>query len=241
MKHYKEYIWPDHRVAEYKVSSIMYKVFDAENLCWKIKIDGNTEASVNLLGEYALGDVDAAVKISKSLGMTGEEIKRGIENIKPVKHRLEPIRSAGDILVIDDAYNGNPDGVKEAIKVLSRFENRRKVFITPGLVEMGKASKEIHFKIGQQLAGVADVVVLIKNSVTGFIEEGINSVVIARSAADKAISSGSKIAAPSDALGLAMTKVIWFETAQAAHSSLSTILKPGDVAIFQNDWGDNYV
>ena len=88
---------------------------------------------------------------------------------------MQPIRSAGNVLIIDDAYNGNPAGVSEAINVLSRFENRRKVFITPGLVEMGKASTEVHQEIGKQLAGAADLVVLIKNSVTGFIEEGINS------------------------------------------------------------------
>jgi UDP-N-acetylmuramoyl-tripeptide--D-alanyl-D-alanine ligase len=218
MKHYKEFIWPDHRIAEYKVSSIMYKVFDSENLCWKIKLDENIETSVNLLGEYALGDVDAAVKIAKSLGMSNEEINAGIKNIKPVEHRLQPIKSAGNILVIDDAYNGNPDGVREAIKVLSRFEGRRKVFITPGLVEMGKASAEVHRQIGKELAGVADIVVLIKNSVTPEIELGIMNYEL-----------GKK------------PQVIWFESAQQAHSTLSTILKPNDVVVFQNDWGDQYI
>jgi UDP-N-acetylmuramoyl-tripeptide--D-alanyl-D-alanine ligase len=218
LKHYKEFVWPDHRVAEYKVSSIMYKVFDPDALCWKIKLDEHTEASVNLLGEYALGDVDAAVKIAKSLGMSNEEIIAGIKNIKPVEHRLQPIKSAGNILVVDDAYNGNPAGVKEAIKVLSRFTNRRKVFITPGLVEMGALTENVHRQIGKELAGVADVVVLIKNSVTPDIELGIRNYEL-----------GKK------------PQVIWFETAQQAHSSLSTILKPGDVVVFQNDWGDQYV
>ena len=136
-----------------------------------------------------MGDVEAAIKIAESLGMSSEEILKGIANIKPVEHRLQPIKSAGGVLVIDDAYNGNPAGVAEAIKVLSRFENRRKLFITPGLVETGKATAEIHRKIGQQLAGVADVVILIKNSVTGVYRRGDKSVCHCEESDDEAILS----------------------------------------------------
>lgn len=219
--HYKEYIWPDNRVIQYQVSSIKNQVFDVEELCWHFEIDDLGKLNLNLLGEYALADVDAAIKIAKFLGMTNEEIKKGIAKIKPVEHRLQPIQSAGNVLVVDDAYNGNPQGVKEAIKVLSRFTDRRKIYITPGLVEMGKASKEVHLEIGKELAGVADVVILVKNSVTPWIEEGLNS-------ADKLISRSAY-------------QLIWFSTAQEAHAALPKILKPGDVILFQNDWGDQYV
>ncbi len=221
MKHYKEYVWQDHKVEEYKVSDLGDKIFNTEKLAWEAEIKAVGKIEVNLLGEYALGDVDAAVKIAKSLGMNNQEIIVGIKNIKPVEHRLQPIRSTGNILIIDDAYNGNPDGVREAIKVLSLFTDRRKVFITPGLVEMGKASEAIHRQIGKELAEVADVVVLIKNSVTGYIEEGIKSKL--------------------PTTNYQLPTILWFETAQAAHASLSTILKPGDVVVFQNDWGDQYV
>jgi UDP-N-acetylmuramoyl-tripeptide--D-alanyl-D-alanine ligase len=165
--------------------------------------------------------VDAAMQVAALLGVSLEDIKKGIEAIKPVEHRLQPIKSNGNILVIDDAYNGNPDGVKEAIKVLSRFTDRRKVFITPGLVEMGKASNDVHREIGKELMGVADVVVLIKNSVTPWIEQGISEELKANS--------------------YKLTAIQWFNTAQEAHQSLSKILQPNDVVVFQNDWGDQYI
>jgi UDP-N-acetylmuramoyl-tripeptide--D-alanyl-D-alanine ligase len=237
---YKDYVWPDHRLQEYKVESIKYKVFNTEKLCWEAKFDDIGATEVWLLGEYVLADVDAAIKIAKNFGVSNDDIKKGIAKILPVEHRLQPIRSANDILVIDDSYNGNPDGVTEAIKVLSRFTNRRKIYITPGLVEMGKASEEIHKKIGQQLVGVVDIVILIKNSVTPWIAEGIKSTVIARSAEGAAILHQEKIA--SDALAMIGTpSTIWFDTVQEAHASLDKILKPGDVVLFQNDWGDSYL
>ena len=108
--------------------------------------------------------------------MNTEEIKNGITKIKPVEHRLQPIKSAGNILIIDDSYNSSPAAAKEAVEVLARFKNKRKLYITPGMVEMGNRAKEAHREIGQQLLGAADVVILIKNSVTPYIEEGIVSV-----------------------------------------------------------------
>jgi UDP-N-acetylmuramoyl-tripeptide--D-alanyl-D-alanine ligase len=120
-------------------------------------------------------------------------------------------------LIIDDSYNGNPDGVEEAIRVLSEFKDRRKLFITPGLVEIGTETGSAHKIIGNTLAGVADRVLLVKNSATPYIEEGL---------LEKKF--------PKDS-------IIWFETAESLHANLGQIIRPNDVILFQNDWGDQYL
>ncbi len=241
-ENYKKYAWPDHKILEYLFSNIQTPNFNANGMYWGFKINQSEEAKLHLLGEYALGIADCAIKIGQSLGMAPGEIKHGLEKVRPVEHRLQPSVSPGNILVIDDAYNGNSAGAAEAIKVLSRFGNRRKIYITPGLVETGAAAKDVHLEIGRRLASVADVVILIRNSVTGYIEEGVLSV-IARNTSDEAISTSGRLPRPSDALRARNDKpeIIWFETAQEAHSSLSKILKSNDVILFQNDWGDQYV
>ena len=63
----------------------------------------------------------------------------------------------------------------------------------------------------------APVVILIKNSVTPYIEKGLLE------------SNYSK------------DKIIRFDYAQKAHESLKDILRPNDVILFQNDWGDQYL
>lgn len=228
MGHYKEFIWPDHKIEKYAIEDFSNSVFNPETLQWQGQLAGAGELKINLLARYALGVVSAAVKISKSLGLSPEEIRKGAESIRPVEHRLQPIRSGGDVLVIDDSYNGNPDGVREAIEVLSFFTQRRKVFITPGLVETGKEAKEIHLEIGRQLAGVANVVILIKNSVTEYIEAGITNQESSKSSEPKIKESN-------------LPSILWFGTAQEAHAALKDILKPNDVILFQNDWGDQYI
>lgn len=204
--------------------------FNTDQLVWEYKIpSAGLKGQVALLGEYVLGLV---VLCQQAVGYLNLDINvaLALQNLKPVEHRLQPIKSGGDILVIDDAYNGNPDGVAEAIKVLSRFIDRRKVFITPGLVEMGEASADAHRLIGNKLASVADVVVLIKNSVTGYIEAGI-----------KSARGGSASGGSYELGGKTAPQIIWFNSAQEAHASLGKILKPKDVVVFQNDWGDNYL
>ncbi len=216
-ENYKKYVWPDHKVESFKMEDFSSKNFNTETLQWEAELPGTGKVKISLIGEYALGDVSAAVRLAKSLGLNEEEIKRGVEKIQPVEHRLQPIKSAGGVLVIDDAYNGNSTGVSEAIKVLSRFQSRRKIYITPGLVETGRQAGEVHKKIGQELASVADLVILIKNSVTPFIAEGLK------------------------AAGFSPDKMVWFDTALVAHENLKNILRPGDVVLFQNDWGDQYL
>ena len=221
IENYKKFIWPDHKIETYQVSSIKYQVFDPNALCWSLKLDEIGDVKLYMLGEYALGDVDCAVKIGKLLGLNNLEIKRGIESIRPVEHRLQPFRAPGDILVIDDAYNGNSAGVKEAIRVLGRFIERRKIFLTPGLVETGNLAKQVHLEIGRQLASAADVVILVRNSVSGWIDEGIREKL--------------------PTTHYPLPTILWFNTALEAHANLKNILKSGDVILFQNDWGDQYL
>jgi UDP-N-acetylmuramoyl-tripeptide--D-alanyl-D-alanine ligase len=242
-ENYQKFVKQGQKVKEFQISNFKFEKFNQEKLCWEAEAEGLGKIEINLLGEYALSDAAAAIIAAKHLGLSDQEIKMGFLNVKPVEHRLQPIPSAGGVLVIDDSYNGNPEGAKEAIAVLSRFTNRRKIYITPGLVEMGGAAPEIHRQLGKQLAGVADVVILVKDSVTQWIEEGIRNAVIARSASDEAILSENRLPRPSAALGARNDKpiVIWFNTAQEAHEGLKNIIKPGDVVLFQNDWGDQYI
>ncbi len=173
--------------------------------------------STPLLGGYAPATIMGAVCVAETLGMTRAEITHGVAMTRPVAHRLEPFNAANGIVVIDDSYNGNPDGAREAVRVLARFKNRRKIYVTPGLVEMGERSAEIHRAIGTDLAAVADMVILIQNSATAHIAEGLKNA------------------------GFKNQDILWFANAVSAHAALPTTLKSGDVVLFQNDWPDNYL
>ncbi len=178
--------------------------------------DGAYEARVPLLGSYAPGMVAAAIAVAERLGLSHDDIMRGLARLRPVPHRLEPFMASGNVLVIDDSYNGNTHGAREAMRVLARFADRRKIYCTPGLVETGDMVKIIHQALGAQLAKAADLVILIRNSATRHMREGLL------------------------AAGFEKGNIREFGTAQEAHAALPGILKEGDVILFQNDWPDNY-
>ncbi|MFA6422068.1 MAG: UDP-N-acetylmuramoyl-tripeptide--D-alanyl-D-alanine ligase [Candidatus Buchananbacteria bacterium] len=208
----------DNSMSQYRVSELS---FSADDLINKFLISDTSQIvgrfQSKILAEYVSGLAVACIVVGKQLEMENDKIAFGFSKIKPVPHRLEPIINPNGLIVIDDSYNGNPDGVREAIRLLSKFTGRRKVFLTPGLVEMGKSAEAVHKKIGKELSGVADLVMLIDNSVTPFIEKGLKE------------------------NGFADDKIIWYSSAQEAHQSLDKVLKPGDVILFQNDWGDQYI
>ena len=158
----------------------------------------------------------AGILIGQEFNMDIADIKAGIWKIKPSKHRLELVPTTNGVTVIDDSYNGNPAGALAAMEVLSKFKGRRKIYVTPGLVEMGPASERVHTELGRRLGRVADIAIFIKNSVARYIMKGLES------------------------SGFDIKNAIVFESAVEAHARLVDILKPGDVVIFQNDWPDNY-
>jgi len=243
LANYKSFVKPDQKVLLYSADAPNFE-FSQQILGWQGSLPEVGEIKIRLMGRYSVGVAQAAGLVGKYLGLTNQQVAHGLNSVKPVEHRLQPSFAPGNILVIDDAYNGNSDGAREAIKVLAYFKERRKIYITPGLVETGSALKQVHLDIGRQLASAADVVILIRNSVTGYIEEGILSVIASPPEADdEAILTSDRLPRPSDALGARNDKpeIIWFDTAPEAHAALKDILKPNDVILFQNDWGDQYL
>src|SRR3989344_19406 len=173
-------------------------------------------AQSKLLGLHQVGPLSAAAHIALSLGLSVRQIEEGIAKTRPFAHRLERRDDAAGVVTLDDSYNGNPDGVHAVIEFLSSIEGRRRWYVTPGLVEMGNRSEEIHKDIGKQLAEASiEKVVLIKNSVTPWIQQGL-----------KDNSYGGEI--------------IWFDDALKCYEQLPFMTVSGDVVLLQNDWPDQY-
>jgi hypothetical protein len=66
----------------------------------------------------------------------------------------------GDLTVIDDTLNEDPDGAFEALRVLSQMPGRR-IVVTPGLNGLGQQEAEINYALGTVMADCADTVILV--------------------------------------------------------------------------------
>lgn len=171
-------------------------------------------AHSGLLGYHNLGIIVASVAIADFLGLNVSQIEAGINNTAPFEHRMQP-RNVNGAWIIDDTYNGNSEGVRAGLQLLKMLEAKRRIYVTPGLVEQGDKTREIHELIGRQIAVVADVVVLMKNSVTGHIQKGLT-----------------------DAGFKGELQII--ENPLEFYNNLDHFVALGDVVLMQNDWTDNY-
>jgi UDP-N-acetylmuramoyl-tripeptide--D-alanyl-D-alanine ligase len=119
------------------------------------------KAKTKLLGHSNLQNILGAATMSFLLGLKADEIIFAIETMKPVSHRLE-VKKMENLTLIDDAYNSNIDGFKEAIALLNTF-SEPKVFVTPGIVNLGKDTLSIHSELGKLLLGI-DYIILVGKS-----------------------------------------------------------------------------
>ncbi|MBD3824925.1 MAG: UDP-N-acetylmuramoyl-tripeptide--D-alanyl-D-alanine ligase [Epsilonproteobacteria bacterium] len=108
-----------------------------------------------VLGEFQTMNIAVAVRIAKDFGLSNEMITKAVAKLKPVDHRLQMIKAGGK-LILDDGFNGNIDGMLEAIRLCS-LHNGPKVIVTPGLVE---SSEELNLKLIEAINSVFDVVIV---------------------------------------------------------------------------------
>ena len=89
----------------------------------------------------------AAAAVGDRLGMTPEDIARGIANFESVKGRANLIKTANNT-IIDDCYNANPSSMQAAIGSLTEFSGR-KIAILGDMGELGPEEKALHYQLGE--------------------------------------------------------------------------------------------
>jgi UDP-N-acetylmuramoyl-tripeptide--D-alanyl-D-alanine ligase len=123
---------------------------------FELNLDGNIlSLHTNVLGSFQTMNISVAVQIAKRFGMSDEEIQSAVSRLTPVAHRLQMIKAGGK-LILDDGYNGNIDGMLEAVRLCS-LHSGRKVIVTPGLVE---SSDELNLKFIEAINSVFDIAIV---------------------------------------------------------------------------------
>ena len=112
-----------------------------------------------LLGIHNVYNILASIALGVEMKVSINQMIQKVISIQPVEHRLE-IKKLNNITMIDDAYNSNPIGAKNALDVLNLMDGV-KVVITPGMIELGESEKEKNYEFGEEISKVADYVILI--------------------------------------------------------------------------------
>src|SRR4029079_174498 len=100
-----------------------------------------------LLGEHQLGPLAAVASLGMVLGLSIDQIPAGVAATQPFEHRMQARPLAGG-WIIDDTYNGNIEGLRAGLRLLHKLPAKRKIYVTPGLVDQGGETERVHLELG---------------------------------------------------------------------------------------------
>lgn len=171
----------------------------------------------HILGSGNLLNITAALAAADRLGIDVERQRAAVVQIRQIEHRLS-MRNSGGIIVLDDAYNSNPAGAAMALEVLGAFRTEgRRYVVTPGFVEMGARQYANNREFGRRMAlSGCDAV---------FVVNEVNRSAICEGLADNGYPAGRTHVVAS------------FAEASAA---LATVMRKGDVVLYENDLPDSF-
>ncbi len=203
----------DQSVLGFKISNILTDYSGTSFELSNKKQTNNFKSKV--IGRHQVKYLALIIVISEQLGLTLNQIKKGIAKTKAFPHRME-LSELNGAMVIDDSYNGNIEGIKAGLNLIKDLKAKRKIYVTPGLVDQGKKTKDIHLEMGRYIAAASpDIVVLMQNSTTESIKKGL---------------------AEDNYAG----QLIVEDNPLDFYNNLSIFVAKDDLVLMQNDWPDNY-
>lgn len=112
--------------------------------------DSRFHAHISIPGGHMVYNALAGIAVGTALGMTPEEMARGIEALVPIAGRNNLIETER-WSIIDDCYNANPASMKSSLDVLACADTRT-VAILGDMFELGASEKEMHYEVGAYAA-----------------------------------------------------------------------------------------
>ena len=120
--------------------------FVAKTLSEKVNID------VPVGGEHFVYNALCGFMVGKVLGLTSKEIQDGISKFELTKKRMDIRALKNGATLINDSYNASYESMKASLKYLSNRTDLRKIAVLGDMLELGKFSKELHEKVGEEVA-----------------------------------------------------------------------------------------
>jgi len=173
--------------------------------------------NTKLLGAHNVGNVLCALSVANELGSDMLRIMSSLSDIQPTEHRLSLKRGGKGQIIIDDAFNSNPIGSKNALEVLKSMDGNKKFIITPGMVELGDQQDELNKQFGKYIAEACDYVVLVGKNQTKPIQEGLREV------------------------GYKDSQIHIADTFLNGYAHMELLMQHDDVMLIENDLPDSFI
>jgi UDP-N-acetylmuramoyl-tripeptide--D-alanyl-D-alanine ligase len=133
--------------ADEVVSTVTGSIFDLHLSTVTLSI------SLPLPGAHNVLNACAAAAVATALEIDCEQIKFALENIVPVKGRLQPRAGINGCALFDDSYNANPLSVNAAAEFLASLDGESWLVLAD-MKELGEGAAELHREVGASARSV---------------------------------------------------------------------------------------
>ena len=118
-----------------------------ENACADFYI-GRTHFVLNVPGTHNLYNALAAIAVGEAFRVPRTVIAGALASFRATNMRME-IRKGAGFKIVSDCYNANPSSTRMALQTIGNMDIRgSRIAVLGDMLELGKASKELHREIG---------------------------------------------------------------------------------------------
>lgn len=114
---------------------------------------------INARGAFNVEPILLAIAGALACKMAFKDVVDIVKKIDFSKFNIKVKKRADGVRVLSSTYSANPDGVMAHLDYLKLWPGK-KAIVMPCLIELGKASKDIHYRIGKKIAGVCDLAII---------------------------------------------------------------------------------
>ncbi len=131
------------------------------------------DTQINAYGNQFVINAVAASATAFELGVSLENIGKGLKNFKPPLHRLNVISTVSNGIIFDDTYNSNPKAASESLDTFLKIAGSRvKIVVIGDMLELGEFEESSHRELGQKIGSMKiDILVGVGNASRYIVEE----------------------------------------------------------------------
>jgi UDP-N-acetylmuramoyl-tripeptide--D-alanyl-D-alanine ligase len=168
---------------------------------------GGTEIRLALPGAHNLRNALAAIRTASLYGAKADDVRRGLESIRPLSGRTEIIK--GDYTIVNDCYNANIESSLAALAFCDEVRvPGRKVYVFGSMKELGDETLKAHERLGRATARSAATLVYFYGEET-------------RHSYEAAMKAGANAA------------IFHFDEFEPLSAAVSAAVKPGDLVLLK--------
>jgi len=165
-----------------------------------------------LAGRHGVMNLLAAIAVARVFEIAPERLREAVRSFSAGKMRGERIEHRG-VEIWNDCYNSNPEASESMIDVLRATPARRRFAVLGEMLELGRASEELHRRVGRYAAGHGvDFLIGVHGQASAMVEEAVRA-------------------------GLPANAARFFEDPCEAGEFLRTLARSGDAVLFKASRG----